>query len=947
MQNTVPQSKASDPCSQPVPKVLDVYSFVPSAIYRHKKAPPPPLSEDEILEWADAYFDRHGDWPLRTSGVIPEAPGETWGRVNGALINGLRGLLGDSSLSLLLWEQRGRRHPLYLPHFTVEEILQWADAFFERTGEWPGVDSGPIPESPGDTWQNVRGALTKGLRGLPGGTTLSRLLVEQRGARNHCHLPLLLEEEILQWADAHFARLGVWPDSTCDNVAIPEAPGETWGTVRGALANGTRGLSGRSSLALLLAQKRGVQNVYSLQMLSEDLILRWADAYHARHGDWPVSHNKIDPERNVIPESPADTWSGVNCALTHGLRGLPGGSSLACLLEEKRGKQHRLHLSLYTLELILQWADLHFERVGKWPVTLSGPIPESPGDTWAGVNAALDKGSRGLPGGSSLALLLEEQRGKRNHLKLAPLTEAKILRWADAFHKRTGVWPTLSAGPVRGCPDSTWATLNDALHRGSRGLRGDSSLALLLAEKRGALNAHTLPDFTEEQILAWADAHFARTGSWPTCNFRDPIPECPAENWRKVSNALRLGLRGMPPGGPSLAVFLAARRGKRHIFQTLRFTEAQILQWADAHFARDREWPTRRSGPVPEAPGETWSFVDVALTQGVRGLPGGSSLARLLAQERGKRNNAALPPLSEGQILAWADAHHAQTGHYPCLDCGLIPEAPGETWMTVQGALIKGTRGLAGGSSVALLMAEKRGERNLRSLPPLTEELILSWADAHYARTGEWPECRDHGHNPVVDAPSETWDALSGCLMKGSRGLPGGTTLARLLRDKRGKRFLKGLPPLTEEQILCWADAHFARTGKWPSGRKEPVTDAPGETWGNISQCLSNGDRGLPGGATLARLLEEKRGKRVRSRTTPLTLEQIGEWARAHRTRTGAWPRTTSGEVVGGDGTLWAALDKGLRCGNRGLSGGMNLAGLMHILEAEETELQASARKTA
>ena len=169
--------------------------------------------------------------------------------------------------------------------------------------------------------------------------------------------------------------------------------------------------------------------------------------------------------------------------------------------------------------------------------------------------------------------------------------------------------------------------------------------------------------------------------------------------------------------------------------------------------------------------------------------------------------------------------------------------------------------------------------------------------------------------------------------MKGHRGLPGGTTLARLLRDKRGKQFLKGLPPLTEEQILQWADAHFARAGKWPV--KEPVTDAPGETWGNISSCLSSGDRGLSGGSSLARLLEEKRGKRVRARTTPLTLEQIGEWARAHRTRTGAWPRTTSGEVVGGDGTLWTAIDKGLRVGNRGLPGGMNLGILVRALETE------------
>ena len=60
-------------------------------------------------------------------------------------------------------------------------------------------------------------------------------------------------------------------------------------------------------------------------------------------------------------------------------------------------------------------------------------------------------------------------------------------------------------------------------------------------------------------------------------------------------------------------------------------TEAQILEWADAHYKRHGEYPKRTSGPVDNAPGETWGAVDSALYQGGRGLPGGSSLAKLLA----------------------------------------------------------------------------------------------------------------------------------------------------------------------------------------------------------------------------------------------------------------------------------------------------------------------------
>ncbi len=57
----------------------------------------------------------------------------------------------------------------------------------------------------------------------------------------------------------------------------------------------------------------------------------------------------------------------------------------------------------------------------------------------------------------------------------------------------------------------------------------------------------------------------------------------------------------------------------------------EILGWADAHHARAREWPAHSSGPIPEAPGETWLAVEAALTYGLRGLSGGWTLLRLLA----------------------------------------------------------------------------------------------------------------------------------------------------------------------------------------------------------------------------------------------------------------------------------------------------------------------------
>jgi hypothetical protein len=79
-----------------------------------------------------------------------------------------------------------------------------------------------------------------------------------------------------------------------------------------------------------------------------------------------------------------------------------------------------------------------------------------------------------------------------------------------------------------------------------------------------------------------------------------------------------------------------------------------ILKWADDHHRFTGSWPRTSSGPVRANLNEAWRRIDRALRAGDRGLPGGDSLPRLLARERGTRNHKALPPLSEEQILTWA-----------------------------------------------------------------------------------------------------------------------------------------------------------------------------------------------------------------------------------------------------------------------------------------------------
>src|SRR5947209_4196669 len=102
-------------------------------------------------------------------------------------------------------------------------------------------------------------------------------------------------------------------------------------------------------------------------------------------------------------------------------------------------------------------------------------------------------------------------------------------------------------------------------------------------------------------------------------------------------------------------------------------TVAQILTWADAFFARMGRWPRRTDGTVAGARHTTWLAVNAALIHGFRGLPGGTSLAQLLAERRGHRNIKRLPSLAEAEILAWADAHRRRTGRWPTVTDGAVP----------------------------------------------------------------------------------------------------------------------------------------------------------------------------------------------------------------------------------------------------------------------------------
>jgi hypothetical protein len=232
-------------------------------------------------------------------------------------------------------------------------------------------------------------------------------------------------------------------------------------------------------------------------------------------------------------------------------------------------------------------------------------------------------------------------------------------------------------------------------------------------------------------------------------------------------------------------------------------------------------------------------------------------------------------------ILGWADAHHAATGEWPTHRTGRVVHAPfQESWRGINLALSRGWRGMQGGQCLAWLLHEHRqvkprvsrkGARarvnvrhRLNAQRPngrgtFTVAQILLWADQYHAATGLWPKASTTA--PVLGMPGETWGTIDAALTRGRFGLPGGSSLSRLLLEHRGPVTRVRVPDLTIEEVLAWADANHAAHGRWPDRKSGKVAGSPKHSWSGINVLLKVGGKGLPGGYSLIRLLDQERGR--------------------------------------------------------------------------------------
>ena len=168
----------------------------------------PDLSEIRVLDWADAFFATHGDWPRWDSGPIPGSSGETWYSVSAAFVLGQRGIRPARSLASFFAHHERVRCNLEGRRLTVGQIMAWAKTWPSEPADGPGVRSGPIPGQGGLTWYAVSKVVWMGLAGRPAGTSLSLLRRSEVALAEQSPLTI---ERILDWVDVHRERTGAGP----------------------------------------------------------------------------------------------------------------------------------------------------------------------------------------------------------------------------------------------------------------------------------------------------------------------------------------------------------------------------------------------------------------------------------------------------------------------------------------------------------------------------------------------------------------------------------------------------------------------------------------------------------------------------------------------------------------------------------------------------------------
>lgn len=269
--------------------LLDKGAIVPAKTVKVKiqREEKPSFTEQKIVEWMKLFYeheeecspDREGKYPSNgdhtvwerdSEGNWVEVKGENWhSTIEPALRDGGRALPGGSSIHKLK-----KKYGLTQKLLAKETIRDWCQLFYERAKQtrgrgkcptvldkivWERDSEGIWVQVKGERWDKINGALRKGFRGLPGGSSLNELMEEYSITDN------FTEEEIVKYFRLFYEktkedsddRIGRYPNNG-DPIVWDRDKDGNWivvqdesfsGTIESALRNARRGMPGGSSIA--------------------------------------------------------------------------------------------------------------------------------------------------------------------------------------------------------------------------------------------------------------------------------------------------------------------------------------------------------------------------------------------------------------------------------------------------------------------------------------------------------------------------------------------------------------------------------------------------------------------------------------------------------------------------------------------------------------------------
>ena len=116
------------------------------------------------------------------------------------------------------------------------------------------------------------------------------------------------------------------------------------------------------------------------------------------------------------------------------MRGLRCHRSLAHLLAKHDRKRHHTQPPRLTIEQILEWADAHCRRTGRFPSVDSGDVEGVEGENWSAIHVALGVAAGGCRPDGRWPACWRSKRGHRPGAQKRRLAIGQILAWADVHY---------------------------------------------------------------------------------------------------------------------------------------------------------------------------------------------------------------------------------------------------------------------------------------------------------------------------------------------------------------------------------------------------------------------------------------------------------------------------------------------------------------------------------